>query len=110
LESWKEDERSVGQWLEESGMEIIENVLGRGNLFRRKENLGEVTYDLVVFRKGSETGVTGRFSCSLECLIKAHHACKLTLHLVDGRQLRIVVDRVNFRTETADFEASGWFF
>ena len=91
-------------------MEIIENVLGRGLLFRRKESLGEVTYDLVVFRRGSETGVAGRISCSLECLIKAHHARKLILRLVDGRQLKIVVDKIDFRTETADFAASGWFF
>ncbi len=91
-------------------MEIIENVLGRGLLFRRKESLGEVMYDLIVFRRGEETGVTGRISCSLECLIKAHQAHKLTLRLVDGRQIKIVIDRVDFRTETADFAGSGWFF
>ncbi|MFB3902704.1 MAG: hypothetical protein ACE15E_04570 [Acidobacteriota bacterium] len=91
-------------------MEIIENVLGRGFLYRRKESLGEVTYDLIVFRRGMETGVTGRLSCSLECLIKAHQAHKLTLRLVDGRQVKIMISRVDFRTETANFEGIGWFF
>ncbi|RPJ57595.1 MAG: hypothetical protein EHM23_20065 [Acidobacteria bacterium] len=91
-------------------MEIIENVLGRGTLIRREGTLGEVTYDLIVFRRGEETGVAGRFSCSLECLIKAHQAHRLTLQLVDGRQLKIVIDRVHFRTQTADFNGIGWFF
>jgi len=91
-------------------MEIIENVLGRGTLMRRKETLGEVTYDLIVFRRGEETGVAGRFSCSLACLIKAHQAHKLTLQLVDGRQLKIVIDRVDFRSQTADFKGTGGFF
>jgi len=91
-------------------MEIIENVLGRGILFRRKETLCEVTYDLIVFRRGSETGVAGRISCSLECLVKAYNSHKLTLRLVDGRQLRIVIDRLDFRTQTADFDGKGWFF
>jgi len=91
-------------------MEIIENVLGRGILFRRKETLSEVTYDLIVFRRGSETAVTGRIACSLECLVKAHNSHKLTLRLVDGRQLKIVIDRVDFRTQTADFNGKGWFF
>jgi len=91
-------------------MEIIENVLGRGLLFARRESLGEVTYDLIVFERDGEKGVTGRISCSLECLIKAHHAHKLTLRLVDGRQIKIIIDRVDFRAETADFDGKGWFF
>lgn len=109
------DYRSEGQsvsWSKssESCMEIIENVLGRGLLFRRNESVCEVAYDLIVFRRGSETGVAGRISGSIECLVKVHYAHKLTLRMVDGRQLKIIIKRVDFRAETADFEGTGWFF
>ncbi|HXK61395.1 MAG TPA: hypothetical protein PLP42_16030 [Acidobacteriota bacterium] len=91
-------------------MEVIENVLGRGSLYVRKNKIGDVSYDLIVFKRGTEPGIVGRLSCSLECLVKLHQTPRLILHLVDGRQLKIVISRVDFRTETADFKASGWFF
>ncbi|RPI28871.1 MAG: hypothetical protein EHM61_03565 [Acidobacteria bacterium] len=92
-------------------MEIIENVLGRGTLYGgRQEKIGEVTYDLIVFKRESENGIAGRLTCSVECLVKAHQSRRLTLHLVDGRKVKIAINRVDFRVGTADFKGTGWFF
>jgi hypothetical protein len=91
-------------------MEVVESVFGKGRLYGRHQEIGEVTYDLIVFRQGEVRGVSGRISCPIACLAKAHRAGKATLHLVDGRKLKVRIKRVDFRVQTADFEAAGWFF